>query len=83
MKYNDAVRQIMKEKHLRSIDVADLMGRSVPSINGVLFPVSPGMETVLSVIDALGYKVVVQPRTPGRRPHGQIPIEFPEKGGMA
>lgn len=80
MKSNDAIRKAMKEKGFTQAQMAKAIGK--PSANAVgarLNSDNLSANTMVEMLDILGYELVVQPKTQGQRKEGSIVIEKGEK----
>lgn len=74
MKYNEIIRTALKETGITQQRLADAMGYSNGQANvaKILARTDIHASTFVRLLDKLGYEVVIQPRTPGRRPEGQM-----------
>lgn len=80
----EAIRAAMKYMHRSQKDVAEQIGVSQPTMTRY-FTVSNGrmnLETLNKILDAIGYEIVLQPKsTKGRRPEGSFAIDYETKDG--
>lgn len=76
MTVSEAIRTAMKESNITQNDLAELMGyNSQGTIGNALRSNNFTTNTFLRWLDKLGYEVVVQPKTSGKRKEGSIVLE--------
>lgn len=79
MKMNEAIKAAMKETKTTQTQLADRIGAKSQSVIARRLGLSNlSVDTVIEMLDAIGYELVVQEKKRGRRPEGQMVIE---KGG--
>ena len=63
MKTKKAIKKILKQEHMTQKVLSEKMGYARPSsLNTVLRANNPKIETLVNIIDALGYEVVLRPK---------------------
>lgn len=76
MKPNEVVSNLMKEKKVtQAVMAAALNLNGANRIGRRLMRSNMNTDTVIEMLNVLGYELVVQPRRPGKRPDGQIVLE--------
>lgn len=76
MKINEAIKLAMKNQKTTQQQLADRIGaKSQSVISERLKTVNLTTDTVLEMLDAIGYELVIQEKKRGRRPEGQIVID--------
>ena len=63
MKTKQAIKKILKQEHMTQKVLSEKMGYARPSnLNTVLRANNPKIETLVNIMDALGYEVVLRPK---------------------
>lgn len=73
---NDAIRNIMKENGVTQQVMAINTGRKKPNeVGSALNSKNMTCNQVIKMLSTMGYELVIQKRTSGKRPDGQIVLE--------
>lgn len=75
MKSNIAIRKAIKESGMTQARVGALLGTTQSNLARKLCSDNLTAEQMVSILDAAGYELVVQPKMKGRRPKHQILID--------
>ena len=76
MKIGEAIRQAMKNQKTTQKQLADRIGaKSQSVISERLRMDNLSINTVIEILDGIGYEMVIQEKKRGRRPEGQIIID--------
>lgn len=78
MDAKEIVKQVLKEKGISQTQLAGLMGYTAPAgVTNRLCASSKDISCALfsKMLDSVGYEVVVQPKTQGKRKDGAIVLE--------
>ncbi|HHX79868.1 MAG TPA: helix-turn-helix domain-containing protein [Acholeplasmataceae bacterium] len=76
MKIGEAIRQAMKNQKTTQKQLADRIGaKSQSVISERLRMDNLSINTVIEMLDGIGYEMVIQEKKRGRRPEGQIIID--------
>lgn len=76
MKMNEALKIAMKNQKTTQQQLADRIGaKSQSVISERLKMENLSVNTVLEMLDAIGYEMIIQEKRRGRRPEGQLIIE--------
>ena len=76
MKIGEAIRQAMKNQKTTQKQLADRIGaKSQSVISERLKMDNLSINTVIEMLDGIGYEMVIQEKKRGRRPEGQIIID--------
>ena len=76
MKISEAIKFAMKNQKTTQQQLADRIGASSQSVIAQRLRMDNlSVNTVLEMLDAIGYEMVIQEKKRGRRPEGQIVIE--------
>jgi hypothetical protein len=81
MNSKEIVKQVLKEKKMTQTQLAAIMGYTAPAgVTSRLCASSKDMSCALfaKMLDSLGYEVVVQPKTQGKRKEGSMVLEQSE-----
>ncbi len=80
MKITTAVQTVRKERKATYDQLAKAVGaKSYSNIKNLLSGnANPTVESLLPVLEALGYEMIIQPKKQGRRADGQYVITFEE-----
>ena len=62
MKINAVIRAIMLDKKLRIVNMSDLLDLNQGTISARLNHVNMSMNTVLEMLDPLGYELIARPK---------------------
>lgn len=63
MKTKQAIKKILKQEHMTQKELSEKTGYARPSsLNTVLRANNPKIETLVNIMDALGYEVVLRPK---------------------
>jgi transcriptional regulator with XRE-family HTH domain len=81
MKATIAVQTVRKEKKVTYDQLAKAVGaKSYSNIKNLLSDkANPTIDSLIPVLEALGYEMVIQPKKQGRRPEGQYVIDVAEE----
>lgn len=81
MKVTTAVQTVRKEKKVTYEQLAKAVGaKSYSNIKNLLSDkANPTVESLVPVLEALGYELVIQPKRQGRRSDGQFVIDCMEE----
>lgn len=74
MKCNEIIRTVLKTTGTTQTRLADAMGyaNGQANVSRLLARNDLYVTTLIRLLDKMGYEIVVQPRTRGRRPEGQM-----------
>lgn len=76
MKIGEAIKEAMKRQKTTQKRLAERIGaKSQSVISERLRMNNLSVDTVIEMLDAIGYELVIQEKKRGRRPEGQIVIE--------
>lgn len=76
MKIGEAIKQALKNQKTTQQQLADRIGAKSQSVIAQRLRMNNlSIETVLEMLDAIGYEMVIQEKKPGRRRDDQILIE--------
>lgn len=76
MKMNEAIKAAMKDTKTTQAQLADRIGAKSQSVIAQRLSLKNlSVDTVIEMLDALGYELVIQEKKRGRRPDGQLVIE--------
>lgn len=76
MKINEAIKLAMKNQKTTQQQLADRIGaKSQSVISERLKMKNLSADTILEMLDAIGYELVIQEKKRGRRSEGQIVID--------
>ena len=76
MEMNKAIKHAMKDVKTTQQQLADRLNLTSQSVIAQRLRMDNlSVDTVLEMLDGIGYELVIQPVKRGRRPAGQIPIE--------
>jgi len=76
MKISEAIKFALKNQKTTQQQLADRIGASSQSVIAQRLRMGNlSVNTVLEMLDAIGYELVIQEKRRGRRPEGQIVIE--------
>ncbi len=76
MKMKEAIRLAMRNQKTTQQQLADRIGvKSQSVISQRLRTDNSTIDTVLKMLDAIGYEMIIQEKKRGRRAEGQIVIE--------
>jgi len=80
MKINEAIKSIMRADGVRQSMLATMIGaKSEGTISSRLSTHNLSAETIIEMLEPMGYELVIQKKLPGTRPRDQIVIERSEK----
>ena len=79
MKFNDIIRTAMKDSGMTQQRLGDALGIRQTAVSNVLRRPEIMLGTLLSFLDAMGYEVIVQKKTQGRRKEGQMVLTNEEE----
>lgn len=72
MRASEIIKNAMKENRITQTQLRDLMGLNNQSAVSVrINSPNPKIDTLIELLDAMGYELVIQPKKRGRRPDGQ------------
>ena len=72
MKFNGIIREAMKETGTTQARLGEVLGIKQNAVSNMLNRTEPSLATFQSVLEAMGYEIVVQKKTQGRRKDGQL-----------
>lgn len=76
MKIGEAIKQALKNQKTTQQQLADRIGAKSQSVIAQRLRMNNlSIETILEMLDAIGYEIVIQEKKPGRRRDDQILIE--------
>ncbi len=76
MKIGEAIRQAMKNQKTTQKQLADRIGAKSQSVISERLKMNNlSINTVIEMLDGIGYEMVIQEKKRGRRPEGQIIID--------
>ena len=76
MKIGEAIKQALKNQKTTQQQLADRIGAKSQSVIAQRLRMNNlSIETILEMLDAIGYEMVIQEKKPGRRRDDQILIE--------
>ena len=75
MKSGEVIRTILKEKNITQTEFAKIMGYASQGAVGNKLKQDSTTAVFAEMLDKLGYEVVVQPKTQGKRKDGAIVLE--------
>lgn len=82
MNSGEAIKFVMKEAKINQVQLAKLTGQSSQSvISERLRRDNLSVRTMLEMLDAMGYEMVIQPKSRGKRKEGQIVLTAGEEKG--
>lgn len=80
MKISDAIKIAMKNQKTTQAQLAKRIGASSQSVIAQRLRMNNlSVDTVIEMLDAIGYEMVIQEKKRGRRPEGQIIIDRGEE----
>lgn len=80
MKSNEAIRKIMKETKFTQSQIAIAIGKpGGNAVGSLLCTENLSANTMVDILNVMGYELVMQPKTQGQRKEGSIVIEKGEK----
>ena len=80
MKPNEAIKKIMKDNHFKQEQIAKATGKtSARAVGSLLNTENLSANSIIEILDVMGYELVMQPKTQGPRKEGSIVIEKGEK----
>lgn len=80
MKISDAIKTAMKNQKTTQAQLAKRIGASSQSVIAQRLRMNNlSVDTVIEMLDAIGYEMVIQEKKRGRRPEGQIIIDRGEE----
>lgn len=80
MQINKAIRQVMKEKGVSLLTMANAIGKQRGNdVSSRLLSPNMTFDKAVEMLDVLGYEVVIQERRPGARRADQIVIDQREE----
>lgn len=80
MKITEAIRFALKAQKTTQLQLAERLGAKSPSVIAQRLRIpNLSVDTVIEMLDAIGYEMVIQEKKRGRRQEGQIPIERSDK----
>lgn len=80
MKISDAIKTAMKNQKTTQVQLAKRIGASSQSVIAQRLRMNNlSVDTVIEMLDAIGYEMVIQEKKRGRRPEGQIIIDRGEE----
>lgn len=80
MKISDAIKIAMKNQKTTQVQLAKRIGASSQSVIAQRLRMNNlSVDTVIEMLDAIGYEMVIQEKKRGRRPEGQIIIDRGEE----
>lgn len=80
MKISDAIKIAMKNQKTTQVQLAERIGASSQSVIAQRLRMNNlSVDTVIEMLDAIGYEMVIQEKKRGRRPEGQIIIDRGEE----
>lgn len=71
MKFNTIIREAMKETSTTQARLGEILGIKQNAVSNMLNRTEPSLATFQAALEAMGYEVVVQKKTQGRRKEGQ------------
>ena len=71
MKFNTIIREAMKETSTTQARLGEILGIKQNAVSNMLNRTEPSLATFQTALEAMGYEVVVQKKTQGRRKDGQ------------
>lgn len=74
MKYNEIIKAVMEETDTKQRQLAAAMGVGQPAISNILNRDGINLGTMVELLEIMGYEVVVQKKTQGRRKEGQMVV---------
>lgn len=76
MKIGEAIKTALKETKTTQTQLQKRINAKTQSVIAMRCRAdSLSTETVIEMLDEIGYELVIQPRKPGKRPAGQIVID--------
>lgn len=72
---SDIIRTIMKAQGVTQKALAPAVGRERSNVSRILDRDGMNVNTLCDFLSALGYELVIQPRTHGKRPDWQYVVE--------
>lgn len=79
MKFNEIIRAIMKETNTTQQRLGEQLGIKQNAVSNMLNRSEPSLATFQTVLESMGYEIIVQKKTSGRRKEGQMVLTA-EKG---
>lgn len=80
MKISDAIKIAMKNQKTTQAQLAKRIGASSQSVIAQRLRMNNlSVDTVIEMLDVIGYEMVIQEKKRGRRPEGQIIIDRGEE----
>ena len=80
MKISDAIKIAMKNQKTTQVQLAERIGASSQSVIAQRLRMNNlSVDTVIEMLDAIGYEMVIQEKKRGRRPEGQMIIDRGEE----
>lgn len=64
MKFNDIIRTAMREANINQAQLGELIGLKQTSVSSTVVRPNITLAKFITVMDALGYDIIVQPRNP-------------------
>ncbi len=64
MKVKDAIIKILKQEHITQKELSDKLGYARPtSLNTLLSTNNPNTDNLIKIMDALGYDIILKPKS--------------------
>lgn len=80
MKITDAIRTAMKNQKISQVRLTEQLGLKSQSVVAQrLRTDNLSVDTVVEMLDSIGYEMVIQEKKRGRKTEGQLVIERSEK----
>lgn len=80
MKITDAIRAAMKNQKISQVRLTEQLGLKSQSVVAQrLRTDNLSVDTVVEMLDSIGYEMVIQEKKRGRKTEGQLVIERSEK----
>ena len=76
MKFKEALTKLIKDNNKSHASMAELIGRKNPTfISNMVSRGNCNIDTLLEITDALGYEIVIKPKSGENKPERTIRLE--------
>lgn len=79
MKFSTIIREAMKDTGTTQARLGEILGIKQNAVSNMLNRTEPSLATFQTALEAMGYEIVVQKKTQGRRKEGQMVLTQKEE----
>lgn len=76
MNHSEAIREIMVRHNISLVELGKRLGITHAGVTNRLNSQTGLLDTTLQMLEAMGYEIVVRPRTEGDLPEGEYILRF-------